>query len=280
MPSDAARIARALQTIADQPESPPSLEDLAKQAGVSSCHFQRLFSRWVGVSPKRFAQFLSLEHAKAALRKGATVLEATGEAHLSSPGRLHDLALSLEAVTPGEISRMGNSLLIQWASLPSPFGPAFLAQTPRGLCFLAFHPDAQDPSDPLAQLTRRWPEATLEENPQALQPLNEKLWTSGEASQRAQRLVVRGSNLQVRVWEALLKLPEGGLTSYANLAEKCGHPRAVRAVANAVGANPISWLIPCHRVLRTGGALGGYRWGLDRKRLMLAWERTHTVNQV
>jgi AraC family transcriptional regulator of adaptative response/methylated-DNA-[protein]-cysteine methyltransferase len=245
----------------------PSLDAVAAHLGLSPAHFQRLFSQWVGVSPKRYVQYLTLDHARNLLAERATVLDAAHDSGLSGPSRLHDLFLRWEAMTPGEYARRGAGLEIGWGWFDSPFGPALAMGTERGLCGLAFA--AQTGADAaMADLGARWPAARFVEAPERLKP-----WVDAAFSGRGEtRLAVIGAPFQIKVWEALLAVPAGHVTTYAEIARAVGSPRAVRAVGSAVGRNPVGWLIPCHRALRKDGGLGGYHWGLGVKRAMLAFE--------
>jgi AraC family transcriptional regulator of adaptative response/methylated-DNA-[protein]-cysteine methyltransferase len=263
-------IARALSVIdaaADSGEGGLSLDDLAARLGMSPAHFQRVFSAWVGVSPKRYQQYLALDHARRLLTERHSVLDAAFAAGLSGSGRLHDLFLRWESMSPGEFARGGTGLSIAWGLFPSPFGEALAMGTERGLCGLAFTDEAGRDAA-FADLAGRWPGATFRRDDAGIAP-----WV--EAAFRGQgtaRLHMIGAPFQIKVWEALLQIPSGHVTTYSDLAQAIGHPRAVRAVGTAVGRNPVSFLIPCHRALRKSGALGGYHWGLPRKRAMLAWE--------
>jgi len=267
MGSHYATVARALETLAAEPARAPALGTLAGDAGLSPAHFQRLFTRMVGVSPKRFAQALVFAGAEARLAGGDDVLAAATAVGLSAPARLHDLSVTLRAMTPGELRRGGGGLVIRWSRAPTLLGEAFAATTERGLCALQLaepHPEGW--------LRARWPRATLVEDPNAGREALDVL--RGAARARAPlALHVRGTPFQVRVWQALLEhCGAGETTTYGELAAAMGRTGAARAVGGAVGANPIAVLIPCHRVLRRHGALGGYRWGLPRKRILLAWE--------
>ena len=272
---DHVRIARALEYMEAHAESQPGLEELARHAGLSRFHFQRLFTRWAGISPARYLQNLTLLRAKGALRDGAPVLEAALESGLSGPGRLHDLFVAHEAITPGEFRRGGAGLHIGFGLHPSPFGMACLARTERGLCALEFLEDAAPVaarSQAEAILRGRFPGAVLRLAPEQTAPLAARIFDPLAAAPEPLPLVLRGTNFQVRVWRALLELAPGMGITYGALAGQVGQPGAARAVGRAVGANPIAFLIPCHRVIRQSGALGGYHWGVERKARILASE--------
>lgn len=272
-PSDYTRIARAIEWLDAHASQHPALGDAARAAGLSGAHFQRLFTQWAGISPKRFLQARTAETALQLLREGRPVLDAAYEAGLSGPSRLHDLVLHAEAVTPGELKSRGAGLEIRYGWQSTPFGNALLAVTPRGLCFLAFAAEGGH-SAALEDLRGRWPSADLIRDDDAVAPLASRAFPdSVQRGGGPLALHVRGTNFQLRVWDALLRIPAGATTNYATIAREVGNPTAPRAVGNAVGANPISWLIPCHRVLRGDGGLGGYAWGVERKRSMLVWEQ-------
>ncbi|MBE1285568.1 MAG: methylated-DNA--[protein]-cysteine S-methyltransferase [Rhodobacteraceae bacterium] len=257
---------RAIELI-DEGGDDLSLEDLAAKMNMSPAHFQRLFSAWVGVSPKRYQQYLRLGHAKSLLRDRFTTLDTAHAVGLSGSGRLHDLFLRWEAMSPGDYARKGNGLQIRWGWFDSPFGLALVMGTDKGICGLAFA--AETGAEPaMADMRSRWPNAEFVEDPEALRPLVEAAFEKkGETA-----LHLIGAPLQIKVWEALLRIPSGHVSTYSEIAQSVGAPRAVRAVGTAVGRNPISWLIPCHRALRKSGALGGYHWGLPVKRALLAYE--------
>lgn len=243
------------------------LADLAARLGLSAAHFQRLFSAWVGVSPKRYQQYLSLALARELLAAKLPLDVVAEAAGLSTASRLHDLVLRWEAMTPGEFATGAAGLTIRWGRFPSPFGEALAFGTPRGLCGLAFSAETGFDAA-FADMAARWPGAALVEDPAALAP-----WIEAALSGTgAPPLAPVGAPFQIKVWEALLAIPSGHVTTYSELAAAIGHPRAVRAVGTAVGRNPISLLIPCHRALRKSGGLGGYHWGLPVKRAMLARE--------
>jgi AraC family transcriptional regulator of adaptative response/methylated-DNA-[protein]-cysteine methyltransferase len=258
-------IARAIAHIGDTVQEQPKLEDVASAVGLSPMHFQRVFSQWAGVSPKRYQQYLTLNHAKTLLNDRFTVLETTNETGLSSSSRLHDLFLKWEAMSPGEYARKGTDLTISYGYFKSPFGEMLVMGTDRGICGLAFTTEfGRDHS--MADMVTRWPHATFIENPDSLDV------TALLDSDQSAKLHLIGAPFQIKVWEALLTIPSGQVTTYSEIAQHIGHPKAVRAVGTAVGRNPISWLIPCHRALRKSGGLGGYHWGLPVKRALLAWE--------
>ncbi|WP_251363733.1 methylated-DNA--[protein]-cysteine S-methyltransferase [Epibacterium ulvae] len=263
-------IRRAMEAI-DQCDDSLLLENLASQMGMSPSHFQRVFSSWVGVSPKRYQQYLRLGHAKSLLKDRFTTLETAHAVGLTGSGRLHDLFLRWEAMSPGDYARRGSGLQIYWGWFDSPFGLTLAMGTDRGLCGLAFA--AETGAEPaMADMRARWPKAEFIEDPMQLRP-----WVDGAFAQNGEtQLYLIGAPLQIKVWEALLRIPSGHVTTYSELAIAAGAPKAVRAVGTAVGRNPISWLIPCHRALRKSGALGGYHWGLPVKRAMLAYEAART----
>lgn len=262
-------VAAALGWLRSHAERQPSLAELAGHVGLSEFHLQKLFARWAGVSPKRFLQHLAKERARAALLAGDDVIGASYEAGLSGPGRLHDLLVSCEAASPGELKSGGAGLVIAWGVAATPLGRALLAETARGLCKLAFVDG--DESVRLAELRHDWPAATLERDDGAAAKLAQRLF-AGYSRPEPVHLFVKGTQFQLKVWEALLALPEGRLTTYGELAARVGQPGAARAVGSAVGANPIGLLIPCHRVIRRDGGLGGYRWGEVRKQALLGLE--------
>jgi len=269
--SDYSRIEKALGYLAANVDEQPDLDRVAAEIGLSPFHFQRLFTRWVGVSPKKFLQYLSLGRAKECLAQAGSVLDASFAAGLSGPGRLHDLFVAHEAVTPGEYKARGAGLEIFWGWAQSPFGEALVLATARGLCGLAFSSD--DPAAKaatFADMHARWPAATYREDRAAVAKIAGHLFA--EKRDEALKLVLYGSPWQIKVWEALLAIPPGQLVSYDDIAALIGAKRASRAVGTAVGANPISWLVPCHRVIRKSGAISHYHWGRPRKLAMIGWE--------
>lgn len=253
------------------------LEELARAIDLSPGHAQRLFKRWAGISPKRFQQYLGLQELRRRLAAGETVEAAADGAGLSGPGRLHDLMVHHEAVRPGSWRSRGQGLVLGWDLQPGPFGPVLLASSPLGLCFLAFTAEL-GPEAALADLAARWPRATLEHRPGSLAPVAARLFprhpqpTETVSPAPTINLHLLGTRFQLVVWEALLRIPTGRLVSYEKLAGLCDCPAAVRAVASGVGANPVSWLVPCHRVIRKPGLVGQYRWGSLVKGSLIAWE--------
>lgn len=269
-------MARAIATLDNHADSPLSLADLADAMHMSPAHFQRLFSAWVGVSPKRYQQYLMLDQARHMLRNRFTTLETADAVGLSGSSRLHDLFIRWEAMTPGDYAKGGAGLAIAYGWYDSAFGPALSMGTDKGLCGLAFAADTGQQAA-IDDLRARWPQATFHEDPDSLRDWTDAALTgAGDA-----RLHMIGAPFQIKVWEALLRIPSGHVTTYSEIAQAIGHPKAMRAVGTAVGRNPVSLLIPCHRALRKGGALGGYHWGLPVKRALLAWEsaRADAVEQ-
>jgi AraC family transcriptional regulator of adaptative response/methylated-DNA-[protein]-cysteine methyltransferase len=270
---DYERVEKAIRYLLENHLEQPQLDDVAAAAGLSPHHLQRVFKRWAGVSPKRFLQFLTVEHAKRLLEESQSVLDAAFETGLSSPGRLHDHFVALEAVTPGEYKERGHGLSIRHGVHPSPFGTVFLAVTDRGICALSFLGGGdEEAGDRLTDLRRQWPEATFSTRRAETRALAERVFAAGPGDAEPIRLLVQGTNFQVQVWKALLRIPPGAVTSYERVAQAVGRPRAFRAVGTAVGQNPVSYLIPCHRVIRGLGLVGNYRWGEERKHALLAWE--------
>lgn len=264
--TDHGRILQAIRYLEREQPRQPSLADVAAELSMSPGHLQRLFTRWVGVSPKRYLQHLTLGSARRLLEERFTVLDATFECGLSSPGRLHDLFVTWEAMTPGQYGARGAGMSIRYGWFATPFGEALSLGTGRGLCGLAFCEElGRDRA--FADMAGRWPKASLVEDPCAVEAWTKAAFDGGKA-----RLAVSGTPFQIKVWEALLAVPSGRVTTYGEIARHVGSPGAARAVGSAVGRNPVSWLIPCHRALRGGGGLGGYHWGVDTKRSMLAWE--------
>lgn len=269
--SDYDRIAQAISFITHQVNNQPTLNDIAAHVHLSPYHFQRLFCRWAGVTPKRFLQVLTLERAKQLLREAKPLLEVADAIGLSSGSRLYDHFVQLEAVTPGEYKMGGVGVTIEYAIQDTPFGKAFIAATPRGVCNMAFLDDAGIEAH-LTDLSRQWPHATLQENRQRTRAIVNAMFDGEVTLDRPLSLHVSGTNFQISVWKALLQIPPGTVTSYSNVATAIGRPRSARAVGGAVGANPVAFLIPCHRAIQQSGKLGGYHWGEIRKHAIHAWE--------
>ncbi|MGE6222032.1 bifunctional transcriptional activator/DNA repair enzyme AdaA [Aeromonas media] len=269
--SDYARISDAIAFIASQVERQPTLDEIAAHVHLSPFHFQRLFSRWAGVTPKRYLQVLTLERAKALLHESRSLLEVADTLGLSSGSRLYDHFVQLEAVTPGEYKQRGAGLVIDHGVHDTPFGQAFVALTPRGVCKFSFL-DEKAPEAPLAALAQRWPGAELREAPSRTQGVIHTMFDGSKAPDRPISLHVSGTNFQISVWRALLEIPPARVVSYAQVASAIGNPKAARAVGLAVGANPVALMIPCHRVIQQNGKLGGYHWGETRKQAIHAWE--------
>ena len=263
-------IRRAIELI-DERGSSTSLGDLAGEMNMSPAHFQRVFSQWVGVSPKKYQQYLLLEQAKDMLENRFTTLGTAHELGLSSGGRLHDLFLRWEAMSPGEYARNGEGLKIYWGWFESPFGLALVMGTEKGICGIGFACETGHEAA-MEDMISRWPKAQFVEDPMLLRPWALNAFGAGEQVLEKTPLYLIGAPFQIKVWEALLRIPSGHVTTYSEIAKSVGNPKAVRAVGTAVGRNPISFLIPCHRALRKSGALGGYHWGLPVKRALLAWE--------
>jgi len=262
-------IRRALSEI-DGADAPLSLDALAAKMDMSPTHFQRVFSRWVGVSPKRYQQYLALDHAKTLLADSFTTLATADAVGLSGSGRLHDLFLKWEAMSPGDYAKAGAGLTIYWGWFDSPFGKAIVMGTDKGICGIGFA-EEMGPDAAMEDLQVRWPKAEFIQDVARLKPWVDTAFGATKTDDKAPMYLI-GTPLQLKVWEALLAIPSGHVTTYSEIAASIGNPRAVRAVGTAVGRNPVSWLIPCHRALRKSGALGGYHWGLPVKRALLAWE--------
>lgn len=270
--NDYNRIARVIRYLDEHHLEQPTLAELAQVADLSQYHFHRLFSRWAGITPKDFLQCLTLSHAREALRAGQSVLDASLDSGLSGPGRLHDLCVSLEAATPGEVKSGGEGWTIRSGLASSPFGTLLVGESPRGICHVSFV-DSPDQSSARDTMLRDWPNANIAWDDSAADLIVSAILQTADKSKPAPlRAIVKGTAFQVKVWRALLRIPPGTLTSYGNLANALGHRRAARAVGSAVGQNSLAYLIPCHRVIRETGVFGAYRWGATRKRAIVAWE--------
>lgn len=269
---DYRRIEQAIRYLDANRERQPDLNEVAESVHLSPYHFQRLFTRWVGVSPKRFIQYLTKEHARELLENSHDILTAAYNSSLSSPGRLHDLFITWEAVTPGEYRRHGAGLEIVYGFHDTPFGECLLALSPRGICSLAFLQD-HDRQAALADLKQRWSNAQLVQDREKTAHMIAPIFSYFKGSRTGQiNLHVLGTGFQLKVWEALLRVPSGSVVSYEDIAVQIGLPGAARAVGNAIGRNPLPVIIPCHRVIRQTGEIGGYRWGAARKKALLGWE--------
>lgn len=271
---DYERIEKVINYLAENTFHQPSLDELANYVSLSPHHFQKLFNRWAGLTPKQFLQTLTVEHAKALLDQSASVLDASMDAGLSSPARLHDHFVTLEAMTPGEYKKHGEGISIKYGLVETVFGRAFVAKTNRGICrlnFLQQESGENNYSELVEAVKADWKNATLVESHDAFSEISGGLFAKN-ANRSPIPLHIRGTNFQINVWRALLRIPEGSLSSYQAIANAIDKPKATRAVGTAIGSNPVGYLIPCHRVIRQSGALGGYRWGLARKKAMLVRE--------
>lgn len=269
---DYARVERALRFLNAHYLRRPTLDEIAAHVHLSSFHFERLFQRWAGTSPKRFLQYLTKEHAKSLLQNSRSLLDAAYEAGLSGTGRLHDLFVSCEAVTPGEYKLHGEGVTLAYGFHPTPFGECLLAKTERGICALRF---LSTPSRPAAlrELRDDWPAAEFVKDDDKPGQISRRIFGGSAKDGRTPfHLHLRGTNFQLKVWQALLTIPSGRLANYGDLAAKVGAPKASRAVGSAVGRNPVAYLIPCHRVIRSLGVIGDYRWGRERKQAIIGWE--------
>ena len=269
---DYRRIEKAIGFIEANFDSRPSLDQIAAHVNLSRFHFDRLFKRWAGISPMQFLQCLALDYTKRRLSESRSVLDAALAAGLSGPGRLHDLFVTFEAMTPGEFKRMGAGVEISYGFCPTPFGDCLIAITQRGICHLGFV-DGDDRDEAVMQFQRVWPVAALVEKQSVVGSIAERIfnWKSRDRS-RPFHLQIKGTNFQVNVWRALLSIPSGKVVSYQDIAEFVGRPASFRAVANAIAINPVGYLIPCHRVIAKSGLIHRYRWGAVRKMAMVGWE--------
>jgi len=268
---DYKRIESAIHYIAEHHSAQPSLEEIAKHVHMSPYHFQRLFTQWAGVSPKKFLQYLTLRYAKEQIREDLSLSEIADEAGLSGTGRLHDLFINMEGMTPGQYKKSGKGININYGFHLSPFGKYILALTSEErICALEF---IDNEEEAIMALRHQWSESELNYNPQLTAPLADKLFSPESASPL--KLLVIGTPFQLKVWEALLKIPYGALVSYQAVSEHVNNPRALQATGGAIGKNPVAFLIPCHRVIRKTGEINGYRWGLDRKSALIGWEAAH-----
>lgn len=271
------RIAKALAFMRQYHLNQPDLETIAQHVHLSEYHFQRLFTKWAGISPKRFLQYLTVEYAKSKIIETKSLLELTLNAGLSSPGRLHDLFVKLEAMSPGEFKARGAGLQIWYGIHETPFGRSLIATTARGICNLHFL-NVIDEKTAEHHFCTEWANAEIRRDQQATREISDRIFQPVAANSSPLVLYVKGTNFQIQVWRALLRVPFGGITTYQGLAESMGRPTAARAIGNALGSNQVGYLIPCHRVIRESGEMGGYRWGLERKAVLLGWEASRNQN--
>ncbi len=264
-----ALIEQALIYIEQHRLQQPSLREIAVHLGISPFHLQRTFKEWVGISPKRFLQFLTIHNARALLKQSQSVLETAWASGLSGPARLHDLFIAVDAVTPGEFKSLGRHMRFYHADFPTPFGQVLMAAGERGLCFMGFF--SNNRHEVYTDMRQRFPRATFTEDSSFLSPYYRSIFLKETTLERLP-LFLKGTNFQIKVWEALMRIPEGAVCSYGDLARGIGKPGAGRAVGSAVGANPVSYLIPCHRVIQRMGVFGHYHWGSARKKALLLWE--------
>lgn len=265
-------VSKAIEYLSQNWRDQPGLDAVARHVGRSPSHVQRVFTRWAGLSPKAFLQAITIDSARRLLRDSASVLDTAYEVGLSGPSRLHDLFVTWDAMSPGEFKARGAGLEIVWGMAASPFGTAVLMTTDRGLAGLAFADEGREEAV-FTEMAGRWPNAAFRRDDAAVAPAAERIfdplaWQAGQPL----RLVFIGSDFEVKVWETLLRIPMGRATTYSDVAGHIGSPKAARAVGSAVGRNPIAFIVPCHRVLAKSGGLGGYHWGLTRKRAILGWE--------
>lgn len=272
--ADYDHVRRAIEFLTETWRDQPDLDQVAQHLGLSPAYCQRLFKRWCGLSPKEFVQAITIDHARALLEGSASLLDATYEVGLSGPGRLHDLFVDHEAMTPGDYKRRGAGLEVEYGFHPSPFGLALVMTTSRGICGLAFCDGEGGRAAALADMTKRWPAARFREAPQRTAAAIGSIFPSaGGAGRGKLPLVLIGTDFEVRVWDALLRIPMGKACTYSDIARHIGSPSASRAVGAAVGRNPISFVVPCHRVLGRSGDVTGYHWGVTRKRAIIGWEK-------
>ena len=265
---DYQRIEKAIRFIRENFKDQPGLEDVAREIHVSPFHFQRMFREWAGVSPKKFLQFTTIEYAKQLLKENNNLETVSFETGLSGTSRLHDLFVGIEGMPPGEYQHGGKNLTIYYSHAETLFGNILIASTPKGICHISF----TDSDTGIEGLARKFPGARLEQKTDFFQQQALGVFRNEGAGLEKIKLHLKGTAFQIKVWNALLRIPEGNLRSYQDLAREIGDPRATRAVGTAIGSNPVAYLIPCHRVITSAGTLGGYHWGLDRKSAMIGWE--------
>ena len=277
MNTDYARIEQAIRYLEENYKAQPSLDEIASHVHLSPYHFERLFKRWAGVTPKQFVHFLTLNHAKEMLSASKSVLAAAFDAGLSSGSRLHDMFVKIEAATPGEFKDGGANLTIRYGFEDTPFGECFMAMTTRGICSMSFNAKEDRPAA-IAALHAAWPNARLEDAQEDVGPLIQRMVDPNRVPDQPFHLHVQGTNFQLQVWQALLKIPTGQVVSYEDLAIAMNRPGATRAVSSAVARNPVGYLIPCHRVIRKSGLFGQYHWGTARKKAMIGWEASRVLS--
>jgi len=264
------RIAKAIEFIQSNFKLQPNLDEVAEKVNLSPAHFQKIFTDWAGTSPKKFLQFISLEHAKSLLiEEKATLFDAALDTGLSSTSRLHDLFVKVEGMSPAEYKNGGKNLNISYSFAESPFGKIITASTEKGICYMAFEENMETA---IRDLVNKFPNATFFEKQDEFQQNALSIFNKDWTKLNTIKLHLKGTDFQLKVWESLLKIPLGKLSTYGNLANEIGNPKASRAVGTAIGSNPVAFLIPCHRVIQSSGKIGGYMWGSDRKQLMIGWE--------
>jgi AraC family transcriptional regulator of adaptative response/methylated-DNA-[protein]-cysteine methyltransferase len=274
--TDYERIKKAIEYIHQHFQEQPQLERVAKEVYLSPFHFQRLFKKWAGVSPKKFLQYISISHAKKLLEQDATLESASFEAGLSGTSRLHDLFILIEGMTPGEYKNDGQNLKMRYSFSETRFGTILIASTPKGICHLSF---IESRKKALDELRQKWKNASFKEGTDVQQKNVFSFFTDREVRQKKIQLHLKGTDFQLKVWEALLKIPAGNVSSYKTIAGKIHQPAATRAVGSAVGENPVAFLIPCHRVIRSTGLIGDYHWGAVRKKAILGWESSRVFGE-
>jgi len=272
---DYQRIQQAIEYLAENFKSQPELKEVAAHVHLSPHHFQRIFTEWAGVSPKKFLQFLTVDYLKKRIQNSTNISQMADMVGFSSPSRVYDLFVNIEGVTPATFKNKGAGLTIHYGYHDTPFGECFIAATDRGLCGITFL-QGENKAEEFILFTRKWDFATLIEQPSFTAPYVQQIFNPKKKSDQKLTVLVQGTPFQIKVWEALLNIPQGGLTTYQNIAESIDKPKAVRAVGTAIGKNPIGYLIPCHRVIRKEGKLGHYRWGSGRKKAIIGWEMAQT----
>jgi O-6-methylguanine DNA methyltransferase len=272
------RIAKAIDYIMENFKLQPNLDEIAEKIHLSPSHFQRLFTEWAGTSPKRFLQYISVEHAKKILKEEqATLFDTAFETGLSSTSRLHDLFVNIEGMTPAEYKNGGKNLHINYSFAESPFGSLIVASTPKGICYMAFE---EDEEKAFSDLKTKFPNAVFQRKLDLLQQNALFIFQNDWSKLNEIKLHLKGTDFQLKVWESLLKIPMGKLSTYGKIAEQMGNPNASRAVGSAIGSNPVAFLIPCHRVIQSSGTVGGYMWGSTRKTAIIGWEGAKTHSEI